>query len=431
MITFGTAKEIITPNIKTSLMGMGDVFGIPFTKINDDIYVRTLVLKDKDENTVVLCTFDLLFHDNSLTDRLREYVGQKYGVPYKNLHVNYSHTHYAPAVKGYDITYHKEEYENFVFERTCASVDRAFLNTCKGTVKFAKVEGDWNISRRKMVDGKCLFAPNPDGERDPYIYMLKFEDEEGKLRGILMNFACHPSNILHNLGTIISSEYPGRLCQKIEAEFYGCGALFVQGFGADSKLKKGVKNGEFLQITFKECDEVASSMASSVKETIMNESVWEKLNVNLGCTVFKLELPLEPYPLRYYQNEQKINTENGCELLKTDADYVIENYDKLPEVLTLDCAVIKINEKFYIYIMPGEPGINIQTVLREDNPDIKLLCFGYNDSIAYVPSDKMIKEGGYEAEESILEYRLKGKIKPGVDKIYKDSLKDAIKNLDK
>ena len=51
---------------------------------------------------------------------------------------------------------------------------------------------------------------------------------------------------------------------------------------------------------------------------------------------------------------------------------------------------------------------------------------GYTDSTAYVPSDKIISEGGYEHEGSIVEYRLKGAFAPGIDKLVVDAIKAAM-----
>ena len=146
----------------------------------------------------------------------------------------------------------------------------------------------------------------------------------------------------------------------------------------------------------------------------------------------KLSLPLEINPKSYYEAVREKNSkyEDGQLLVKC-ADYVLNNYDNLPGVLPLNYGVIRINPNFYIYSLAGEPGINIQTVLRESVPDVQLLCFGYNDAIAYVPSDKMIEEGGYEADTSVTEYRLKGRIAPGVDKLFCGSLKNAIADMNK
>ena len=111
------------------------------------------------------------------------------------------------------------------------------------------------------------------------------------------------------------------------------------------------------------------------------------------------------------------------------ADEIVSRYDSLPEALSLNCALVRINSGFYICSMGGEPSVNIQTILREAFPNLTLLCFGFADGIAYIPSDKLIQEGGYEAEGSVVEYRLKGRIAPGVDEIFCRGYKKAMTDM--
>lgn len=450
-LIFGAAKEIITPAERTTMIGFGTVFGVPFQDIHDDLYARALLLEDTDSSKqVILIAMDLLFHDDSLPAALREYVQKTYGMDPHCLHVSYTHTHFGPAVKGYDFTWYKQSYEDFLFDRICRCIDRAFLCRRKGCLKFSAVSGDWNVSRRLPRNGIMDFAPNPDGERDPNLYLMKLEDEQGVMRALLTSFACHPSNLsgINNL----SSEYPGRLCQRIEGEFYGCTALFFQGFGADCKLKRGMKTSRFAGMTYDECDEVASAMMSRVKTQLIS-GPWQTLPIDLGSRIFRLQLPLETYPRAYYEEmandfgnrrsrpEEEQNVKNpgikdntglnSCRLHWACADYVLENYDSLSETLPLNCGAVRINPDFYIFSMGGEPGVNIQTILREHFAGKQLICFGYNDSIAYVPSDKMVEEGGYEAsvDRSVNEYRLKGRVLPGVDELYRQGYTRAIEEM--
>jgi len=448
-VTFGVAKELITPRERTTMIGFGTVFGVPFVDIHDDLYVRTLLLEDADGEKVLLLGFDLLFHDDTLPNAIRGYAQEKYDVKPDNVHVSYSHTHYGPAVRGYDRNFATDSYEAYLFDRICASIDRAFLNTRKGTMQFAAVEGDWNVSRRLPQNGVMEFLPNPAGEADRNLYLLKFCDEQGKLRALLTSFACHPSNLAGY--NTLSSEYPGRLCACIEGEYYGCTALFFQGFGSDTKLKKGMKTFRFGGLSYDELDEVAHSMLLGIKKKMIS-SDWKDVPAKLGAKVFTVELPLEVNPIEFYveardghctnavgrpgvkfERTPGVKSEtakNSAKLLWFCADYVIDNYDSLPETLTLNCGVVQLNPDFYIFSMGGEPGVNIQTVLRAAMPDKQILCFGYNDAIAYVPSDKMIEEGGYEAGyRSDIEYRLKGKFKPGVDEIYRQGFSKAIEEI--
>ncbi len=446
-LTFGAAKDIITPRIPATMIGFASMFGVPFTDIHDDLYVRTLALRDADGETVILMGFDLLFHDDSLPNALRKYINEKYGISESNLHVSYTHTHFGPAVKGYDFTWYTDEYEEFLIDRAKASIDRALVSMRSGTLKYASIKGEWNISRRLPLNGIIDFKPSPDGECDKNLYLLKLEDEQGKMRALAMNFACHPSNL--GAYSVLSSEYPGRLCQRVESEFYGTTALFFQGFGSDAKLRIGATAAlHFSGISYDDCDEVALSMVQRIKNHLISGD-WQTLPVKLGSEVFKIELPLEPNPPQYYL-DAKLNYAESADthfaaipgdLNNTGknirqfhwarADYVLDNYDALPDALPLNCGVVRINPDFYIFSMGGEPGINIASVLREAFPEKQLLCFGYNDAIAYVPSDKMISEGGYEAGgRSIDEYRLKGEYKPGVDELYKKGYYDAITRIE-
>ena len=366
-IAFGTAKEIITPAIPMSPMGFACTFGKPFDNIHDDLYVRALMLKDEDGSVVVLLAFDLLFHDDSLTSELRDYLNEKYGVPKENLHISFTHTHFGPAVKGYDFTHYKDEYEKFVFDRARYAIDRAFLSTFEGRLKYATVSGDWNISRRLMQDGMMRCRPNPAGEYDGNLYLFRLEDEEGRMRALAVNFACHPSNLDDKkYHYSVSSEYPGRLCQKIESEFYGCNAIFFQGFGADAKLRKaGSTPPSFRGITPDECDEVASSMAHRIKNKMLSGD-WKTLPVSLGAKAFTLKLPLEVYPKEKYEEFLDYYTNRiRSEMMILNCKKVLDNYENEPDELSLRCGVIRINPDFYILSMGGEPGINIATVIRK------------------------------------------------------------------
>jgi len=444
-VTFGVAKELITPRESISLMGFGSVYGVPFTDIHDDLYAKALVLTDADGETIMLIACDLCFHDDTLTDALRAYAQEKYGIKPANLHINYSHTHFGPVLRGYHSHFTTDSFEAFLLDRICACIDRAMLNCREGTLWYSYVTGDWNLNRRQKTEDGYRLAPNPGGERDANLYLLKITDKAGTMRVLATNFACHPSNL--NQYNTISSEYPGRLCAKIEGEFYGCTALFFQGFGSDSKLKIGMKqSARFTGITYEECNDVASAMLERIK-TKMTTNDWQQLPVKLDSRVFTLSLPLEVYPkerfaaeldqyadapgMPFAPKEGKIDDtgENSRMIHWFFADHIVSHYNELPEALDLACGMVQLNPDFYICTMGGEPCINIQTVLRAAFPDKTLLCFGYANAIAYIPSDKVITEGGYEAEGSVTEYRLKGRVSPGVDAIYIDGFKNAMDGM--
>ena len=442
-LRFGTAKDIITPCTRTTMMGFGSVYGTPFKSIHDDLYVRTLLLQD-DSNSILLIGLDLCFHDDSLPETLRAYAYKKYMVPRDNLLVIYSHTHYGPTVKGYDLLFYSDEYEDFLYQRIIQCIDRAFLNVIEGTLTYASVEGDWNISRRILVDGVMQFKPNLDGDRDKSIYILKLSDVRGHVRALLTNFACHPSNL--NSPGMLSSEFPGRLCHLLEAQNYGCTALFFQGCGADTKLRIGAKSSRFHPISFDECNEVASAMALRVQNTLLNGK-WQDIEPALASKIFQIRMPLDVYPRsffeenlqRYSQNSKQRfdksmiipGEDNSLLMMWSRAGYILDHYDEMPDDLMLNCGIIRLSKDFYIFTVGGEPSYDVKRVLQQVLPsEYTMLFFGYNDAIAYVPSDKVLAEGGYEGgDRSVVEYRLKGKFKKGIDRLFMEGFKNALDNL--
>jgi len=442
-LRFGVAKDIITPCTEITMTGFASVYGNPFQGIHDDLYVRTLLLQDEN-NSIILITLDILFHDDSLPEALRTFAFKKYGIPRDNLLVTYTHTHYGPTTKGYDSIFFTEEYEDFLYQRITHCIDRTFLNIYEGTMEYSSVEGEWNISRRRMVNGVMEFIPNPDGERDKSIYILKLSDTAGKIKALAINFACHPSNL--NAYRILSSEYPGRLCHLLEAQNYGCMALFFQGAGADTKLKMGAKSSKFHPITYDECNEVASSMALRIQNTLLNGK-GQTIEPKLSSRMFQIKMPLEVYPCSFFKEElQNFNgntdkrfdksmvvpTEySGSLLMWARAEYVVDNYDELPDYLMLNCGIIRLGEGFYIFTVGGEPSYDVKRVLQQLIPEDKILFFGYNDAIAYVPSDKLLAEGGYEAgERSVTEYCMKGKFKSGIDERFLEGFKNVLKCME-
>ncbi|HBN85448.1 MAG TPA: hypothetical protein DDZ89_16580 [Clostridiales bacterium] len=443
-IKFGVAKDIITPSVSVAMMGFGSVYGNIFQGIHDDLYVRTLMLQDH-TNTCLLISMDLCFHEDSLTESIREYACQKHNVPKNNLLITYTHTHYGPNVKGYDDIFINEEYEQFLYQRVTQCIDRAFLNISEGTMDYSSVEGEWNISRRLNVNGVVnpSILPSPDGEVDKSIYILKFTDLNGNIKALLTNFACHPSNLKEL--RILSSEFPGRLCHLLEAYNYGCTTLFFQGFGADAKLKIGAKSSKFHPISYDECNETASSMALKVQNTLLNGN-WMRSDPKLDSRMFQIKMPLDVYPKSVFEKDLQDYSRHsdkrfdktminpveysGSMLMWSHAQYVVDHYDELPDYLMLNCGVVQLGKNFYIFTVGGEPSYDVKKVLQTLLPNGNILFFGYNDAIAYVPTDKMLKEGGYEAgDRSITEYKMKGKFKAGIDDRFLEGFQKAMDDM--
>ena len=406
---FGFAKEIITPKSKIALACFVTSKNPeqPYLTIHDDVFVRTCYIENGSK--LLMIVFDLLFHNDELNNKIMDYSAEKYGIPRATVLVNYTHSHTAPAARGYCDILASEEYEDFLFERASACIDRALTNLIEGEVGYESVPCDWSISRRRITNGMCGgIEPSDDNVREKRMDILKFVDLTGKIRGIVTFYASHP---VHFPGEgAISGEYPSRLCALLECEYYGAYALFFQGAGATSHPRTVVSGTRFVKREYEDVDIFAAALFKVVK-TAIDQNKFQPLKLLISGSTDQIRLGLEVKPKEYFEAASK--TDMGI-INNYGVKRILENYETMPDFILVNAGMIRLADRLFICHMGGEPGYEIKELLMRALPDIRIIFVGYTDSCSYVPTDQMLAEGGYEVH-CYIEYAKPGILKPGID----------------
>lgn len=419
---FGVAKDIISPDIAMGMSGYGSRYGKNFIDIHDDLFVRCLYTENGDDK-LLMVAYDLAFHDFVLTYTIREYIKEKYGLTADQLILSYTHTHAAPAVEGFSPGEHQPHYEKMLIDRTKSCIDRCMLNMYEGSVSFCQLEGDWNINRRKLIDGKLVGGPYPEGLTDKKLNLLKFSDKDGVIRALLFNYGCHPVTVGDTYS--ISSEYPGRVCQILQGKYYGCTPLFFQGAGAHERPKITFNGKRFFNCSFENLNEMAYQMASRIETAIANGQFTE-LNFSPKGKAFEIQVPINPYSKK--DLEAMLQTSGG--FMKNTISTILKEYDENPDYLPLRGGVVKLNEDVYMAWLTGEIVVEIKDLIHKAiGEDKKLIFIGYADSIAYIPNSTIIGQGGYEGGDAMYAFARKGPFKPEIDQILFESFKEAAQQL--
>ena len=76
----------------------------------------------------------------------------------------------------------------------------------------------------------------------------------------------------------------------------------------------------------------------------------------------------------------------------------------------------------------GEPCYGIKKLAREAFKGHNICFIGYTDACAYLPDDKVLEEGGYEAE-CHLEYGHKGPFKKSINKLLTDGFLKSLEQI--
>lgn len=424
---FGIAKEIITPPFKMTLACANNYFG-NFNYIHDDVYIRCVVMDDG-KNKTVMMAFDLLFHDRSLNFELEKYAKEKYNVEPSAFIVGSTHSHIAPAARGYSQIYANEEYEAILSERAKNCIDRAMCTMFEGTIEHTSFEAFFNISRRGYRNGVMVNCADPTRKRDTEFSLLVIRDLFGEVKSVVMSYACHP--VFYPANTSVSGEFPARVCQLIDANYYGCTSLYFQSAGGDVRPAATVVDGNFAKpMPFSHLDRFAHSIADDVIKAVDGKN--ERFELSVSSDSFSAHLPMEPQSLQFFVDKIKDTKQYGeGNINLVNALYIAEDggYDKLAKSMELHCQTIKLSDDVYIAAMGGEPTYLVKECVKSCFKDKKVFFVGYTDCCAYIVTDFELEEGGYEARDCHLEYRLIGPFKKGIDQKLTDGFTASIEKL--
>jgi hypothetical protein len=263
----------------------------------------------------------------------------------------------------------------------------------------------FQVNRRNNTEASLTALTILKGPNDYSVPVLKVTDPSGNLMAVAFGYACH-ATVLDIYQ--ISGDYPGFAQMEIEKAHPGVTAMFFQGAGADQN--------PLPRRTIPLAKQYGRELAAAV-ERVLNENmkpldpvIWTAYSeVNLTFSsppskdsLIKMANEAEGYQQRWAVDQLRILKNNGS--LMSSYPYPIE--------------VWKLGDQV-IMALAGELVVEYSIGLKKlFGPDIFVL--GYvNDDMAYIPSENILDEGGYEGESSQMVYGLPSKWSPGIEaKIY-------------
>jgi len=384
----GTAKADITPSEDVAV----DLVGRKL-KLRDRLYARALVLKSGDTSLAIVSLDLILFSSAKVVAEAKE----KYGVDHVILCS--THTHAAMAPKGLILRAHsgndwtragkdpgemvdwpslsEDPWYAATEEKIVAAIGEAAQNLFPASISAARghFESAYMAHNRRLVlpNGRVrpLWAnPNriPTEPVDPNVGVIRVDDEAGKPRAFLVNYACHPVSSANS--GYLHRDFPGSTVDYIEEQLGDqCMAMFTQGAEGDQD-PYDMGGGEHGFNVMKQCGISLAKGALRLAET--------------------MEAPREGQDSSIEAKESllKINYRRG---------------DKFSNVLV---TTVAINDEIALFAIPGEPFIQHQIDLRAKSPLPKTFLLGLAYSGAgtpftvYIPTEKAVKEGGYGATEA-------------------------------
>ncbi len=401
----GAASADITPD--TSLwMGGFAARTEPSQGTARPLHAKALALRAGAGAPAVLLTVDLLGVTAGISMRVAHALKQAHGVERADLLINASHTHCGPVV---------DEQLSVAYDLSARQWDqiRRYTQWLEG--RLADVAGE-ALSRLRPARlgygvGEAAFAANrrvqftPDGPVDRSVPVLRVEREGGGLLAIVFGYACHNTTLQASF-VQYHPDYAGVAQAALEQRHPGAVALFVQGCGADANPKP--------RGTIELVEAHGTALADAVDRTLVGSV--EPLTPSLRTRYGVVELPFIDAAGRKTWLEQLTIEPVYLQRYARLMEARVRADGRLPAAQPDPIQTWRLGRDLALVALGGEVVVDYALRLRGDHPDLRIWAAGYsNDVFGYVPSRRVLAEGGYEGGDAMVYYGRPAPFTPAVE----------------
>jgi neutral ceramidase len=389
----GLASVKITPQVPVMLSGYANRIK-PFERVAQDIFAKALVLEDSRGHRAVILTSDLIGMPAALTESLAKDIETKTGLTRAQVLFTWSHNHagpslslkkspgpgVAPADAENRVTYTRWLQDQLVdvVVRALANLEPARLSHGRGVAKFV-------MNRREFTEKGIILGVNPQGPADRSVPVLRIDAADGSPRAVLFGAAAH-NTTLSSRNFDLCGDYAGFAQHFVQEKFPGVQAMFMMGCGGDANP---YPRGELDQAKA-HGDELGAEVVRVLRMKL--RPVTGPLNV----TFDNASLPLQPMtreqlePLPTTAPNWQLG--NAAQMLA-----MLKRGEKLPAHYRAPLAVWQFGRDLTLVAISGEVVYDYLPLVEKALGPLNLWVAGYaNDDFGYLPSARIVHEGGYE-----------------------------------
>ncbi len=422
----GIAKVVITPGEPTWLSGYSNRDKPAQGKVHD-LYAKAAAFESPDGTRLVLVACDLGSVYQALTDKVAAAAQQRYQLPPANLVINVSHTHCAPEVAAERIVFHDltqseeaklQKYIDHELQPKLIELIGAAIEDLKpARLTLSQSSAAFGSNRRLFRDGTVVNDRNPDGVTDHDVPVMRILSPDGTLRGILFGYACHNTTLAFYQ---YCGDYAGFAQENIEKAHPGTIAMFVMGCGGDQNpYPRHGPDG------LDHCRHHGRELADAVERALASDQT--EIHSGLRVSREVVTLDLEPLP-PVAQLEKEAEGPNGHPRRK--ARYLLDQLKQHGKVeLTQSCPIqaARFGRELVFITVSGETVVDYSRKPKAEFAGPMVWVAGYcNDVFAYLPSLRVLQEGGYEGRTGIVHQLVATPFAPSVEDRVMGGIRKAV-----
>jgi len=424
-INIGIAKTVITPKGPIYLTGYANREK-PATGVIHDLWAKAIVFEETNGNKTVIVTTDLLGLSHDISTAVAKKVQQKFGISRAQLLLNSSHTHSGPMVwpcLSVIADYSPAEqqivsnYSNGLVGVIVDLIDSAIHKLSPMEIAVGHGEADFAFNRRVPTDKGFVSGVNLKGPVDHDVPVIKITNKSGKVQAVLFGYACHNTTMVGD-NYLVNGDYAGFAQIEIEKQYPGSTAMFVMGCAGDQNPSpRG--NVQLAQ-------QHGKSLAGAVF-TVLNKNM-QSIHSSIKTDFQWVDLAFKPVDIDSFKNDL-VGTNK---FLQRRAQLMMEAYNKGWDVSKYPYGVqaIRLGESFTLLALSGEVVVDYSLRTKKEYPKENLFVAGYcNEVMCYIPSKRILKEGGYEATLNMIYYGMPGPFAESIEENIFNTIHKVLKNV--
>jgi hypothetical protein len=382
-----------------------------------DLWAKALALEDPGGRRAVLVTMDLVGIPHALSREVCDELKQKHALPREAVLLAVSHTHTGPVVaSNLNVMYTLDEaqqklirdYAADLRSRLVAVAGEALRNLAPAELAWGTGRVTFAVNRRnnKEADVPRLRERGQlKGPVDHDVPVLSVRDPEGKVRAVVFGYACHATVLSFYQW---SGDYPGFAQIALEKTYPDAVAVFWAGCGADQN--------PLPRRTVSLAEEYGGQLAQGVKAVL--DGPMTPVGGQLAAAYAEVPLPFADLPSRdqlvkdstsgdrYVANRARLLLEEIARSgsLRGNYPYPVQAWQLGPDLTWV--------------ALGGEVVVDYALRLKKELGRDRTWVAGYaNDVMAYIPSLRVLKEGGYEGGGAMVYYGLPTVWGPKVEEV--------------
>ena len=391
----GLARVKITPEQPVLLAGYANR-NHPYEKIVSDLFAKALALEDRDGHVAVLVTTDLIGLTAAVAEPVCQRLATKAGLKREQILLNSSHIHSGPVLSGLESVSTTSNnagdrdrtlaYTQHLQDQLVDLVIEALQKRVPAKLSLGSGVVDFVMNRREFTPNGVILGVNARGLADRSVPVLRIDSPDGKLLAVLFGAATH-NTTLTGTSYDVCGDYAGFAQAGLEEKHPGVLALFMLGCAGDSNpyprgtMELSRAHGSAL---CKEVDRVLATRLQPVRGP-------------LRPTFSMVDLPLQPIPDRAELEKRKTLKGNIQAGVATQMLAALDKGQKLPDHYSCPVAVWQFGNDLTLVGLSGEVVVEYAALLEKALGPNRLWVAAYcNDVFGYLPTARILNEGGYE-----------------------------------